>query len=64
MMPALLHGKLSKEQQNMEDVLTSTVFGLLEYVDSNEGVLPFLSRARYFPESGYQISTPITARRL
>lgn len=45
MIEALLHGKLSREQENMEDVLTSNVFGLLRYVQPNEGLLPFLAQA-------------------
>lgn len=33
MIPAWLHGKLSREQENLEDLLTSTVFGLLSPSD-------------------------------
>jgi len=45
MLPAILHGKLSRDQENMEDVLTSNVFGLLKYVPPGEGVLPLLACA-------------------
>jgi len=46
MIEAFLHGKLSCEQQNMEDLLTSCVFGLLGYVPASEGLFPFLRKAR------------------
>lgn len=42
MIPALLHGKLSREQENMEDILTSSVFGVLRYLPPERGLLPFL----------------------
>ncbi len=45
MLQALLHGKLSSEQENMEDVLTSNVFGLLRYVPASDGLFPLLARA-------------------
>jgi hypothetical protein len=44
--PAFLHGKLSFKQENAEDILTSNVFGLLQYVDPQTGLLPFLARAK------------------
>lgn len=46
MIEALLHGKLSREQQNMEDLLTSNVFGLLRLMPPAEGLLPFLREAK------------------
>ena len=45
MLQALLRGKLSRVQENMEDVLTSTVFGLLRYFPVQSGLWPFLSHA-------------------
>lgn len=45
MLQALLLGKLSREQENMEDILTSNVFGLLKYVRPEEGILNYLSLA-------------------
>lgn len=45
MIEALINGKLSREQENMEDMLTSIFFGLLKYVPIHEGILPFLSFA-------------------
>ena len=42
MLQAILKGKLSREQENMEDVLTSNVFGLLRYVQPQEGILKYL----------------------
>lgn len=46
MLQALLHGKLSREQENMEDILTSNVFGLLSYLPPAQGLLPFFGEAR------------------
>lgn len=45
MIEALLMGKLSREQENMEDVLTSNVFGLLRLMPLADGLLPFLRDA-------------------
>ena len=45
MLQALLHGKLSREQENMEDILSSVVFGALEYLPGSFGLLPFLARS-------------------
>jgi hypothetical protein len=42
---ALLHGKLSREQKNMEDILTSNVFGLMEYLPPEEALFPFLAES-------------------
>ena len=44
MLMALLKGKLSREQENMEDILTSNVFGLFQYLPPSEGLLPFLAQ--------------------
>lgn len=46
MLMALLKGKLSREQENMEDILTSNVFGLLKYRPEEVALLPFLRLAR------------------
>ncbi|MDE2039668.1 MAG: hypothetical protein KGO96_05705 [Elusimicrobia bacterium] len=46
MIAALLHGKLSREQENLEDILTSNVFGLLSYLPPVEGLIPFLYHAQ------------------
>jgi hypothetical protein len=45
MIEALLRGKLSREQENMEDILTSNVFGLLQYVPPEMGLFKFLAKA-------------------
>jgi hypothetical protein len=47
MLQALLRGKLSPEQENMEDILTSGVFGLLEYIPPENGLVPFLRLAQF-----------------
>ena len=44
MLQALLNGKLSREQENMEDILTSNVFGLLRYVQPQDGILKYCLR--------------------
>ena len=54
MLPALLKGKLREQQENLEDLLTSTVFGLLKYVPSQLGIFKFFSYAvpfRAFPST-------------
>jgi len=42
---ALLNGKLSRDYEHLEDVLTSNVFGLLRYLNPSRGLLQFLSYA-------------------
>lgn len=42
MIPALIHGKLSRQQENLEDVLTSSIFGTLRYLSPEDGLFPFL----------------------
>src|SRR5687768_14982844 len=44
---ALCQGKLSRDIEGMEDLLTSAVFGRLRYLPLNEGLLPFLRQATY-----------------
>lgn len=46
MIAALLHGKLSREQENMEDILTSIVFGVLKHLPPDLILLPWLSKVR------------------
>ena len=45
MLQALLHGKLSREIEGMEDVLTSSIFGILNNIPIEEGILPLLKTA-------------------
>lgn len=45
MLMAFLKGKLSSKQANMEDILTSNVFGTLQYLAPSKALLPFLSQA-------------------
>jgi hypothetical protein len=47
MLQAFLKGKLSREQENLEDLLTSSVFGLLAYLPPESGLLPLLRLAMY-----------------
>lgn len=46
MIEALLHGKLSRDQENMEDTLTSNVFGLIKYVEPEQALFSFLAGAQ------------------
>jgi hypothetical protein len=45
MLRALIHGKLSSEQENMEDILTSNVFGVLQHLPIRSGLWPFITLA-------------------
>jgi len=45
MLMAFLKGKLSSNQANMEDLLTSNVFGMLKYMDPASALFPFLSKS-------------------
>ena len=45
MLEALINGKMSSDQENMEDILTSNVFGVLKYLSPDRGLLAFLSMA-------------------
>jgi hypothetical protein len=45
MLRALIHSKLSRDQENMEDILTSNVFGTLRYLSTAEVILSFLAKA-------------------
>ena len=51
MLEAFVHGKLSTQQSNMEDMLTSAVFGALRLLPPDRGVLPFLSYAKPWPDA-------------
>lgn len=42
MLQALLKGKLTREEENLEDLLTSNVFGSIEYVPIEDALLPLL----------------------
>jgi hypothetical protein len=46
MLQALLKGKLSTTQENMEDIMTSNVFGTFEHIPPHEGLLPFISLSK------------------
>jgi hypothetical protein len=43
MLQALLRGKLTRQEEDMEDLLTSNVFGSIKYVQPEEGLLPLLT---------------------
>jgi hypothetical protein len=45
MIEALNKGKLSREQENMEDIITSIVFGMFKYLPPEIGLFKFLSFA-------------------
>ena len=46
MLQAILKGKLSREEERMEDLLTSCVFGILKYTSPDQFLIPFLRLAR------------------
>ena len=43
MLQAQLRGKLSRKEEDMEDLLTSNVFGSIKYVSLSEGLAPILA---------------------
>ncbi len=57
---AEVHGKLgrncSRAHERLEDLLTSTVFGLLRYLPPEDGLLPLLRRARFVTIEGGAVS--------
>jgi hypothetical protein len=46
MLQAQLSGKLTRTEENMEDLLTSNVFGSISYVSPQEGLIPLLTNSR------------------
>lgn len=48
MLQALLCGKMSSQQENSEDLFTSSVFGLLRHLSSSEGLFTLLSLAESY----------------
>jgi hypothetical protein len=46
MLQAMVHGKLTREEEGMEDLLTSNAFGLMKYLPPESAVFPFLSLAK------------------
>ncbi len=46
MLQALIHGRLTREEEGMEDLLTSNTFGLMKYLPPEVVLLPFLSLAK------------------
>lgn len=46
MLQAMLHGKLTRQEEEMEDLLTSNVFGLVKYLPPEMVLIPFLSQAK------------------
>ncbi len=45
MLQAMIHGKLTREEEGLEDLLTSNTFGLMKYLPPEAVLLPFLSLA-------------------
>jgi len=45
MFEAQLKGKFTREEEDLEDLLTSNVFGAIKYVTYREGLIPLLSEA-------------------
>ncbi|MBU9711605.1 hypothetical protein [Evansella tamaricis] len=55
MIQAQLMGKVSSSVQNSEDVLTSTIFGLLRYLPDNELLIEIFNSARNLEKQTLQI---------
>ena len=55
MLQAMLHGKLTRKEEGLEDLLTSNVFGLMKYLPLDLILLPFLALAKN-PFSGQTLS--------
>jgi len=45
MLAAQIHGKLKREEEDLEDLLTSNVFGSIQYIPPEDGLVPILSAA-------------------
>ncbi len=45
MLAAQLRGKLTRQEEDLEDLLTSNVFGSIQYVPKEKGLIPLLSAA-------------------
>jgi hypothetical protein len=43
---AQLHGKLARSEEDLEDLLTSNVFGKFKYLPPELRLIPFLQQAR------------------
>jgi len=54
MLQAQLRGKLTKDEEGMEDLLTSNVFGAISYSAPEDGLIPFMAGLE--DEDGKQIS--------
>ena len=46
MLQAMIHGKLTREEEGLEDLLTSNTFGLIKDLPPKAVLLPFLSLAK------------------
>jgi hypothetical protein len=55
---AELHGKLTAYEQS-EDLLTSDVFGTFKYVEPQNGLLPFLQRAKNILGDSFPLPTNV-----
>jgi hypothetical protein len=62
MLSAFLHGKLSREQENMEDLLTSAVFGTFKYLPTTNVLLKFLSKATSLSKDPPLCELPLDTR--
>ncbi len=59
MLEAQLHGKLARDQERLEDLLTSNVFGSLKYVPPKEGLQLLLNSSVKPDGSTFSLSNPI-----
>ena len=57
MLEAILEGKISRDFEGLEDVLTSNVFGLLKYLPPEVGLIPFLRLAKTKKKKGLELDS-------
>jgi hypothetical protein len=60
MIEAFIHGKLSAQQENMEDMLTSCIFGSLRLLPPMQGLVPYLQLAEPFECDGVQFRSRLS----
>ncbi len=60
MIEAFIHGKLTAQQENMEDMLTSCIFGSLRLLPPIQGLIPFFQLAEPFECDGEQFRSGLS----
>lgn len=60
MLAAQLRGKLTQKEEDLEDLLTSNVFGSIKYTDCKMGLIPLLAATEDSNGFNHLISFPIS----